>query len=317
MKTELLNALKGVKGVHLVDQVTPNTFISGQIQAGAGVRSASLLLRIKNGVMVCPDFSTVLALKHEARASVFADLRRIYDGELRKEFGTADDPSKHEWSGRITVAAAVTPEIDRYTVVFQTLGDRFVLIRCSRAGGVEAAVCAMNQDREGVKQELRAAVEELFNSLAEEAEPEIPHEKQIVIGALAELAVLVRTNVPRDSGDKKKIVTIPEPESPTRLAQELAQLIKGAALLDNREEVLDEDLHLVKRVAFDCMPPVRRKVLDAFIAGTPLTRLGIPESTLQYAKEELEAVGILARGTLGTFKLSPLCINLAGKAGLL
>jgi hypothetical protein len=317
MKTELLNALTGVKGVHMVDQVTPQTFISGQIMTGPGGRSPSLLRRIgSSGVVVCPDFSTVLALKHEQRASIFADLRRIYDGELRKEFGTADDPSNHEWKGRITLAVAVTPAIDRYTAVMQTLGDRFVLIRWGRAGGVDAAVCAMNQNREDVKRELATAVKDLFQSLPEEMEPEIRRGQEIVIAALAELAVIVRTHVPRD-GAGKAIINIPEPESSTRLAQELCQLARGSALLDSREAVNDEDLSLVKRVAFDCMQPVRKKVLEVFIAGTSLNGLKIPASTLQYAKEELEALGILMRGALDSLALSEVCKGLVGRAGLL
>jgi len=104
MKTELLNAMGGLTGFSLIDQVSPQAFISGQIANNSG-RSPSLLHRVgKSAVLVCADFSTVLAMKAEPRASVFSDLRRIYDGQIRKEFGTADDPLQHEWKGRIMSA---------------------------------------------------------------------------------------------------------------------------------------------------------------------------------------------------------------------
>ena len=95
MQTELLNALCGVPSIHLIDQISPQAFISGQIETG-NRRSPSLLKRIgDSGILIAPDFSTVLAMKPEHRASILADLRRIYDGQLRKEFGTADGPKHH------------------------------------------------------------------------------------------------------------------------------------------------------------------------------------------------------------------------------
>src|SRR5262245_36010711 len=48
MKTDLLAALEGIPGVHLIDKITPNTFISGQLDDPKKPRktSASLLHRI-------------------------------------------------------------------------------------------------------------------------------------------------------------------------------------------------------------------------------------------------------------------------------
>ena len=46
MKSELVAALEGVPNVHLIDTVTPKTFISGQIvDEGAATRSPSSTLR--------------------------------------------------------------------------------------------------------------------------------------------------------------------------------------------------------------------------------------------------------------------------------
>src|SRR5271168_2764830 len=83
MKTHLLSGFTGLPGFHFIDQVTPQTFISGQIEDPLHPNKlpASLLNRIgAEGIIVYPDFSTVLAMKQEAKASVLADMRRIYDG---------------------------------------------------------------------------------------------------------------------------------------------------------------------------------------------------------------------------------------------
>src|SRR5262249_47312454 len=163
------------------------------------------------------DFSTVLSMNRDHRGSVLADMRRIYDGHLSKEFGTADRLHERSWDGRITFAAAATPDIDKYYSVFQTLGERFVMIRWGRPGGVEAALMAMNQHRREFRTALRQSVGALFGNIPA-WEPELEPDVQIRIAALAEFSVRARTHVPR-AGYAKDIVYIPEPEAATRLSQ--------------------------------------------------------------------------------------------------
>jgi hypothetical protein len=311
MKTELLGGLDGLPNVHFVDQITPQTFISGHIPdpMKPAEASASLLHRIgASGVLIYPDFSTILAMKGDKKASVLADMRRIYDGKLRKEFGTGDNLAEREWSGRITFVVAVTGEIDRHYSIFQTLGERFVMVRWPRAGGIETALSAMNQDNQDARAALSAAVHELMGNLPS-IEPTIPRELQIKIAALTEIAVRGRTHVPR-AGRDKEVIYIPEPESATRLAQQLAQLAKGSALLDARPVVNEADYAMVRRVAFDCMPPVRGRILGALIAGDSPRTLNIPGSTRHYAEEELKAQGLLDGS-----RLSELAVDMLDKAG--
>ena len=70
LKTELLNALDGLPTLHMIDSVTPQTFISGQLDDPGKVKqgSPSLLIRIgPSGTIVYPDFSTVLAMNSDKR----------------------------------------------------------------------------------------------------------------------------------------------------------------------------------------------------------------------------------------------------------
>ena len=109
------------------------------------------------------------------------------------------------------------------------------MVRWHRPGGTEAALRAMGQNRQRVRQELRDAVTALFDSLPEQ-EPTLPEEFERRIAALAEFVVVARTHVPRD-GRTKEVIYVPEPEASTRLAQQLCQLAKGSALLGGREIV--------------------------------------------------------------------------------
>jgi hypothetical protein len=315
LKTELLNGLKDLPNVHFVDQLTPQTFLSGQIPDPLNPTkiSASLLHRIgAEGVMVVPDFSTMLSGKGDTRDKIFADMRRIYDGQLRKEFGTADPDVKREWQGRLTIIVAVTPAIDTYTYssVFQSLGERFVMVRWPRSGGLATALAAMNQDNKEAKRELNDAVKKLMSDLPA-IEPQIPRELQIQIAYISELTVIARTAVSRSSYGAKEITNIPEPESATRLPQQLAQLAKGSALLDGRAETSQLDAALVRRAAFDCINPTRSKILRGLFAGAKPKDLGVPGSTLSYAMDDLEALGLIEdRG------LSDLAADLMRKAGV-
>ena len=112
LKTEILDALRDLPHVHFVDSVTPNTFISGQILEGQqGGQAPGLLDRVgQSAILVIADFSTVLSMPRERRASILADMRRIFDGDLRKEYGTTE--GSREWSGRITFLVAATPDVD-------------------------------------------------------------------------------------------------------------------------------------------------------------------------------------------------------------
>jgi len=110
------------------------------------------------------------------------------------------------------------------------------------------------------------------------------------IACLAEIAVRGRTHIHRN-GYSRDIEYEPEPEAATRLAQQLAQLAKGSAVIGERATVEAEDYELVKRVAFDCVPTLRRKLLFSAIRGEKFT--GPPYSTISYAREDLTELGLL------------------------
>jgi len=288
MKSELINALDGLPNVFLVDNFTPKTFLSGQIpdeRSGIPARPASLLHRIgDSGYMLIPDFSTVLSMKSEDRGSVFASLRKIYDGKLTKEFGTSE--KVEAWEGRITLVVGTTPEIDRHRSVNQSLGERFVMVRWKRAG-IDAARKAILQDQKKAHADLKGAVRKLFANLPSgPVTIESCWQEQVV--SLAELTVVARTTVHRN--EKKQIAERPEPESPTRLAQQLCQLAKGSARIDGRTIVNESDIAIAKRAGFDSIPPRRLELLWAALENrTPTERTAVT----RYDTEDLIELGLL------------------------
>jgi hypothetical protein len=293
-KTMSIEPLQGnIPNFYEIDQLTPKTFISGQIKDPNDTSDvpAGLLHRIgPSGVIAIPDFSTVLSMPTDQRASIFSDFRRIFDGRLRKEFGTRDLQGR-EWQGRITLLVATTPDVDRYYSMFQSMGERFIMIRIPRPEGKAAALAAMTQDRTTAKAELKDSVGQLFRDLPS-IEPEVPLEIRVKIASLTEFVVKARTHIPRD-GYKKEIVYVPEAEAPTRLAQQLCQLARGCARLDRRSQVSEDDYALVRRAGLDCIPANRRTILDQVYLGAKLSDVKMPSSTRSYVIEELKTLNLL------------------------
>jgi hypothetical protein len=262
-KTEMLMPLLEAQAT-IISNVTPKTFISGWSNERTG-EDASLLTRIGNRVIVCKDFSQVLAMPRPQRGPVLADLRDIYDGHIAKEYGTGD---RREWRGRITFIAGVTPEIDRHYAIFQSLGERFVQVRWKRPGGVEAALRAMADESPESRERVRVAVQALFRpiiSREQHPNPSLSDADRHTIANLAEFTVIARTHVSRD-GKTREMNYVPDAEASPRLAQQLSQLARGAALLHGRGEVNAADITLTRRVALDCIPTARRQVLSCLIS---------------------------------------------------
>lgn len=301
MKTEILKSLDGLPSVHLVDEVTANTFISGKLSQPGEQRTtpASLLHRIGDeGIIICADFSTVLEIDEKTRGKILSQLRRIYDGQLRREFGSEENLDEREWKGRITLLAGATPEVDRFHKVFAALGDRFARVRWPRAGGVEAAMMAMEQDR-SVSEQLKKLVHEYLLPVLSQSKidaPKLGHEMLLRIANLSEIVALARTYIPRNS--EREIDGAVQAESNTRLPQQLAQVGRGWAVLMNRGEVDEDGFALIRRTAWDSIPPVRRAILEALIAGKKPHSCGLPLATVDRGLEELTAIGVLASETV-------------------
>jgi hypothetical protein len=317
MKTDFLESFRGLPGVHFVDEVTTNTFLSGKVDDKPKKRTkpASWLHRIgKDGVLIAADFSTFTA-NPKSLPIILAQLRRIYDGNFSREFGTDEHTEERSWSGRLTLFAGAVPDIDRHYTLFQSLGERFVRVRWPRAGGVETGLRAMKHTV-NVSVELRGAVQALMLPVlsSPQTAPTIPEKIERKVANLSEFVALARTYIERD-GYKREAEGVPITEGNTRLPQELCQIARGAALLAGRSEVNDTDYTLVWRVAFDSLPPGRVSVVRALLDGKSPHALGLPKATIDRAMEDLQWAGIITVG-LTTAELSSTANNLLVHAGI-
>jgi hypothetical protein len=187
---------------------------------------------------------------------------------------------------------AVTPEVDKYTSMFSSLGDRFVMVRWKRVGGIDAAIRAMHQDDAAKDADMRQAVAALFNAIEDAPEPTIPMHIERCIAALAELIAIGRTPIRRERDEE--IEYVPEAEGATRLAKQFCQLAKGSARLELRTEVDSIiDLGVVHRVAFDTLPPNRATVLRSLLEGRSVATCELKRHARQRAIDDLKELDLL------------------------
>jgi hypothetical protein len=319
MKTDLLEGLRGLPNVHFVDEITTKTFISGKVDDFAKKRSkpASWLHRIgSDGIVVAADFSTFTADQKSLQV-ILAQMRRIYDGNYAREFGTDENQDERSWKGRLTLFAGAVPDIDRYYHLFQSLGERFLRVRWPRAGGIAAGLSAMEHTSD-LAERLRAAMHSLLLPILTEhlPAPTLDERMKVRIASLSELIALGRSHVERDGHDRE-VVGVPITEGNTRLPQQLVQIGRGSSLLDGRGRVEDSDFALVCRAAFDSLPPVRRAVLEALIDGRSAYSADQPSVMVGRAIEDLNLVGVAALAGKGEqATLTKAAGRLVAEAGL-
>lgn len=299
-KTELLRMLWALEDVFPLSELTARTFASGLEKE----KDPSLLKRLKEEILVLKDLTTVLELHREERQAILAQLREIYDGRFDKAWGTGKEL---HWEGRLGFIAGVTPVIDHYYSVMALLGPRFLQLRLSPPPRQEAAERAVGNagQEEVMRKELQAACRGFFAQVPR-TPPEVPGPVRRWLAGAADLVTRARSPVIRD-GFRREVEYVPEPEVPARLARQLYALLQGLTLVAGRPEPGPEELRRTARVALDCVPAVRRRVLAALAAAPSwLTTTQVANqvqqarTTVVRALEDLQALGLVLCDKTGT-----------------
>jgi hypothetical protein len=257
-KTEPLRALYGCPGMYPLSELTPKTFASGLEVPGG--HDPSLLRRLTDEILLLKDFTTVLEMRREDLQAILAQLREIYDGRYDKTWGTGREL---HWEGCLGFLAGVTPIIDKHQGVMSILGERFVLFRTrlpNRTRLARQALRTSRHERE-MREELACAMRGFLAARAVR-EPLADDVTLDRIASVADFVTRARSGVQRDRS-KRELEYAPEPEAPTRFAKVLLALAGGVALAYDSPIIGAPELRLVLRVAIDCLPLIRHRVIAA------------------------------------------------------
>jgi len=313
-KTEILNGLTLLDHVHPVATLTPAGLLSGTPRKSqeAGAKGGILRKIGDYGILLAKDFGSVLSMRPEAKSEILAALREIYDGRWTRILGTDGGKELH-WQGKVGLIFGATPALDSHHSVIGSMGERFLLCRLEAGGKEQATRARIHSGKQTsiMRQELAEAVAALFAN--ERKEPrELTQEEGEELDELAYLAVRIRSTVERDR-QSREVESIHGTEGPARLVLQLERLLAG---LDTLGVEREEAFRVVRRVAMDSVPPLRRHALAFVRANTPCDTktvaeaLGLPTITVRRTLEDLAAYSLVTRigggqGKADTWEATP------------
>lgn len=299
-KTETVTALGGAGALVTSTITSEGALLSATSRKERSKNATGGLLRQVGdaGILVIKDVTSILSMGRELRAQVLAALREVADGFWERNVGT-DGGQTLGWSGRCVTVGAVTTAWDTHHQVVAAMGDRFLLIRMDsndpdnrKDAGRQALRTTSRED--AMRRALSDTVAGLIAGMDPDRIVELTKGEESLLLGLADVATRIRTAVERDGHQKPEHAHALE--APTRLAKYLWQMVRGALALGVQRE---DAFRLAARVAGDCMPPLRKRVL-LDVRGHPHTtvaqsaaRLQLPWSTVDRAMQELHLLGAL------------------------
>lgn len=304
-KTETVLPLAGLPYVFEAATITEPALLSGtstkERETGA---TGGLLRQVGDfGVLLVKDFSGVLSMHRDSRASVLAALREVYDGSWSRPVGTGGGRVL-KWAGKCGFIGAVTPSIDRHHAVMGALGERFVLYRLPAPDPrAQARRRLANRGHEAaMRAELAHVVQAVLDRVDAGAPPRaLVRSEEDRLVDLASFVARGRTAVERDGYDRE-VSVMPVAEAPGRLVGALGQLLAGVEAVGARTA---EAWRIVERAAWGCVPDIRRTLLEHLHqAGSEQTArvvaaTGIPKTTAERALEDMALLGLVEVGRSG------------------
>jgi hypothetical protein len=296
-KSEIISALTDAPGVWPLSSLTPQTLLSG-FETKGDSPPASLLEQIGPfGILTLKDLTTILTMHREARGQILGQLREVADGRTEKSFGNG---KRVEWEGKMGLVAGVTPVIDDQHVFLATMGERFLLLRLPKVDRRKSARLALERRgfERAMRQAIRTQVKDFLTPFQGCGRIELPPSWDEPMIALVDVVTRARSGVARD-GYSRDLQYLPEPEAPTRLLKQLAQL--GAAMLRMGVEP-SEAWRLVRKAGWDSVPAIRTTIIDYLLeqtgpaeTATLNEKLSLPKTTIDRTIDDLHVLDLLHR----------------------
>ena len=324
----IINSLRDVPGSHVLGAVNENTFISfyrGEI----GGLLPQLKATNNAGIFLFKDFTSLLSLRDDERLKIMGQMREIYDGYWSRKSGAGE----HLWEGKVTCIAACTPALEDAWSLKRDLGERFLTVRWPRIGSKYLARTAGKQRGHelSIRKTTAALGLQLLQGTKMRTLPTLSTEMNNRIASLSEIVAVLRGNVKRNTGGKREIVGVQEPEEPGRISLILGAVMCAHAGLWGRTDPIDDDYRIARRLALDSIPTRRLTLFRHFPLnkGVSLNELAtvthLSEETIDWNMDELLALravdvrvekdGFQVVATR-TFSLSPTFIELVEEAKL-
>ncbi len=265
-KSENIRMLEGV-----ADSKQSDLTLAGLLTQRPKAEPSGLLPKLGNGCnafVTVSDMSSLLnrgggKMSGQATVGVFEALRDIYDGYFSRQM----DQVETQWTGRLTLLAAVTPVIDQMRAHADALGTRWVYYRLGAVDPEQRnAVAQMVSGRKDLRQHRADAAREVA-SIVTAARGRVggvllPTAIHEVVQHGADLAAYGRVVVPRDYRGFSD--GIPHWEEPGRLTGQLDVMARSLVALGIGEGAVQR---IIRHSALSTMPQEMRLTLEQLVDG--------------------------------------------------
>ena len=252
-KTEILKMLKKRDPkCHYLYDITGKTLFSG----ANGAEGGYIPREVKNeGIIIFPDFTTVLSAPLYTQSNIMSQLRIIHDGDASRLTGI-DTNRKSAWSGKVGVLIGVTDAIEGFKKKASSLGERFLYYR-----HFVPEFNAVDYRKPPIPEQFP---EDELNELFELMNPlnllERSDEMERKINCAASWIARGRAVVKRDSRTKQIVQVFP-PEEPYRLIEQLSTLLNSLIII-HMNQVSDRVQKIFMDVVTGCVPRDRMEIVN-------------------------------------------------------
>jgi len=309
-KSQLIRpfALAHEKYIHRLDDLTPNTLLSGTLGL-----EGSFLGRIgPAGILSMDDLTVLFSKNAEQRGEILSQFRMLYDGHFSK--GSGNRKEEIAWKGYLGMIAGSTPSIYRYFNEVADMGERFISYRMKKIDVHKAVEFVSNNSQtsknlnEQIADIIRQFLPQLLHSLPDpKSRPNLHQETLDVIQNAAEHCTLLRTPIHVD--ERTGLVDeFPEPEMPFRVMKQLSYLASGMqCIVEKPEEPLPKEFHdALEWTAYSLANDKRRAYIGAVVGleyqGKKITSRNVSSATGMHT--EIVAKGMSQLQALGIITLS-------------
>jgi len=268
-KTMLLQNLRNSDRVSWIDDLTPNTLLSGfrdeqQLAKGEAMTLAGRAQSLDKKTLLIPDLTVVINKGQQSR-EIFDQFRLLFDGSFTKEYGNKVVAS---FNGKVNLLGGVTEAID--TIITQTvaLGERFLQWRMSPLSESQIKAIAMmailgDKGKKRSHEKLSRMCRDMVDG-GRFPHPEISEEQARALGAYSTYTTSLRSHSARPS-KSAAVLAPPQQEGPARVARQLASIAKGLAMVRRATAVSTGDMYIVKQIALCSMTKARMLCLAELV----------------------------------------------------
>ena len=298
------------KYVERADDFTPASFVSHAANRSTRqLAQIDLLPRVKDKVMLTKELAPLFRGDDKELRKNFARLTSILDGDGYKTNSGTHGGRGYEGRYVFHWIGATTPIPEHTHKVMAQLGNRllFYWIDPGELTEEELIKFARNDGTANALEECRKAVNDFIEDHfkrhpVDSVDPEtiaIPEPELTAVVRYARLIAHGRVEVEHEDWGNREAG---DPEGPHRIILLLQTLARGLALADGRSAVTQDDLDLVRHVAFSSMPRRRRELLCALIqAGGTLTSAKAEKAQGVSRPTSIDSMWDLAATGIGVF----------------